>query len=84
VTKVLNGEPDVPVREQLAEVGKELGRDLFTKAVVAVVLIGCILVGGLIGAQVNNDIAPLVGGATGLVVGITAALLIGLRLTRRR
>ena len=43
-------EPEVPVRAQLAEVGTELGRDLFTTVVVAVVLIGGTLVGGLIGA----------------------------------
>jgi hypothetical protein len=76
-------EPEVPVREQLTEAGNELGRDLLTKTVVVVVLIGCILVGGVIGAQVNNDTAPLAGGAIGLAVGIAAALLIGVQLTRR-
>jgi glycerol uptake facilitator-like aquaporin len=76
-------EPEPAVGGPRAEVGKEIGRDLLTKAVVAVVLIGCILIGGVVGAQVNNDSAPLAGGAIGLVVGILAAVLIGVRLRRR-
>jgi carbon starvation protein CstA len=63
-------------------VGKEIGRDLLTKAVVTIVLIGCILIGAVIGSQVNNDTAALAGGAIGLVVGIPAAVLVGARLRR--
>ena len=75
-------EPEPAVGEPRAEVAKEIGRDVLVKAVVAVVLIGCILIGGVIGSQVNNDTAALAGGAIGLVVGIPAAVLIGVRLTR--
>jgi hypothetical protein len=71
-----------PFGEPRAEIGKEIGWDLLTQAVVAVVLIGCILIGGVIGSQVNNDSAALAGGAIGLVVGIVAAVLIGVRLRR--
>jgi tetrahydromethanopterin S-methyltransferase subunit G len=74
--------PEPAVGESRAEVGKEIGRDLLIKAVVAVMLIGCILVGGVIGAQVNNDTAALAGGAIGLAVGIPTAILIGARLRR--
>lgn len=77
------GEPEPAVDQPRVEVGKEIGRDLLTTAVVAVVLIGCILIGGVIGAQVNNDSTPLAGGAIGLVVGTLAAVLIGVRLRRR-
>ena len=75
-------EPEPAVGEPPAQVGKEIGRDLLTTVTVAVVLIGCMLIGGIIGAQVNNDIAVLVGGAIGLAVGIPAAVLLGLRLRR--
>jgi hypothetical protein len=47
-----------------------------------VVLIGCILIGGVIGSQVNNDSAALAGGAIGLAVGVAAAVVIGARLRR--
>jgi hypothetical protein len=60
----------------------EIGRDVLTTLTVAVVLIGCVLIGGTIGAQVNNDIAVLVDGAIGLAVGVPAAVLLGLRLRR--
>jgi uncharacterized membrane protein len=69
-------------RRQLAEAGREIGRDLLTTSVVAAVIVGCIVVGGVIGAQFNNDVAPLVGGAIGLVIGIPAAWLIGARVAR--
>jgi hypothetical protein len=70
------------VGEPRAQVGKEIGRDLLTTVTVAVVLIGCILIGGVIGSFVNNDIAVLVGGAIGLTVGVIVAVLVGLRLRR--
>jgi hypothetical protein len=69
-------------RRQLADAGREIGRDLLVTAVVAVVVIGCVVLGGIVGAQLNNDLAPLVGGAIGLVVGIPAAIAIGGRLAR--
>jgi hypothetical protein len=75
-------EPEPAVGEPRVEVGKEIGRDLLVKAVVAVVLIGCVLIGGVIGSRVNNDRAALAGGAIGLVVGIPAAVIIGIRLRR--
>jgi hypothetical protein len=67
----------------LSSVGKEIGTDLLIKAVVVVVLIGCVLIGGVLGSQVNNDAAVLAGGALGLAVGIPAAVLVGARLRRR-
>jgi hypothetical protein len=76
-------EPESAVGEPRIAIGKEIGWDLLTKAVVAVVVIGFILIGGVIGAQVNNDAAALAGGAIGLVVGAFAAVLIGVRLRRR-
>ena len=75
-------EPAPAVGEPRAEVGKQIGHDLLTKAVVAVVLVGCILIGGVIGSQVNNDTAALAGGAIGLAVGVPAAVLVGARLRR--
>ena len=66
----------------MTSVGKEIGTDLLTKAVVVVVLVGCVFLGGVLGAQVNNDVAVIVGGAIGLVVGIPAAVLVGARLRR--
>jgi hypothetical protein len=66
----------------LTSVGKEIGRDLLIKAVVVVVLVGCVLLGGVVGSQVNDDIAVLAGGAIGLAVGIPAAVLVGARLRR--
>ena len=69
-------------RRELAEAGREIGRDLLATVVVAAIVIGCVVLGGFIGAQVNNDVAPLVGGAIGLVIGIPLAWLIGARVAR--
>jgi uncharacterized membrane protein len=69
-------------RRELAGAGREIGRDLLATAVVAAVIVGCIVAGGVIGAQVNNDVAPLAGGAIGLVIGIPLAWLIGVRVAR--